>query len=233
MNQIRVNASIVARILGALALLLVMLSIGGQFSKFMLGHANLKGLVQLFYVDEERNIPTYFSTFLILFAAVLLAGIAVLAGKHRMPHVAQWAILSAGFSLMAVDEAFQFHELLIAPTRTLLGGANLGVFYFAWVVPGMALVLVLGLFHWGFLFHLTASTRSRFLLAAGLYLGGALGLELVGGRYAEMYGQERMMYSMIVTVEEGLEMAGLIVFIWALLNHYADRYTDVQVRFGA
>jgi hypothetical protein len=69
---------IYAGVLGAVAYLLVLLSIGGQFAKFVLGHAFLTGLAPLFYVDVEHNIPTYFSVWLILCAAFLLTVIASL-----------------------------------------------------------------------------------------------------------------------------------------------------------
>jgi hypothetical protein len=232
-NQISLNPSAIARTLGAVAFLLVLASIGGQFSTFVLGHNYLKGLVPLFYLDNEQNIPTYFSVLLMLFAALLLAVITVLDGKQRIPYVSKWAILSFGFLFMAFDEAIQVHERLILPIRTLLGDRNLGVFYFAWVIPGIALVLVLGLFFLRFLLQLLATTRLRFLMAATLYIGGAIGVELIGGRYAELHGQQNWTYSMIATVEESLEMAGLIVFIWALLKHCANVYKEVLFRFEA
>jgi hypothetical protein len=230
-NPISLNASAITRTLGAVAFLLVLASIAGQFSKLVLGHDYLKGLVPLFYLDAEQNNPTYFSVLLMLFAALLLAVIAVLNGKQRIPHVSKWAILSFGFLLMAYDEAFQIHEMLISPVRTLIGNSNLGIFYFAWVIPGIALVLVLGLSFVSFLLHLPATTRFRFLMAGTLYIGGAIGVELIGGRHAELYGHENWTYTMIVTVEESLEMAGLIVFIWALLNYCADNYKEVRFRF--
>jgi hypothetical protein len=232
-NQISLNPSAIARILGAAAFLLVLASIGGQFSIFVLGHDYLEGLVRVFYIDAERNIPTYFSVLLMFFAALLLAVITVLNGKQGIPHVSKWAILSFGLLSMAFDEAFQVHERLISPVRTLLGGSSLGVFYFAWVIPGIALVLVLGPFFLRFLLHLPATARLRFLMAATLYIGGAIGAELIGGRYAELHGTQNWTYSMIATVEESLEMAGLIVFIWALLKYCADNYKEVRFRFDA
>ncbi|MBK8903195.1 MAG: glycosyltransferase [Anaerolineaceae bacterium] len=212
------------RMLGAGALLLVLLSIGGQFSKYALGDAFLNGLVPLFYVDTEQNIPTYFSVFLILIAAFLLTAVAILSGKQKSPHMSKWAILSLGFLLMAVDEAFQFHERLNIPVGRLLGDGSLGVFYFPWVIPGITLVCVLGLFFLKFLLDLPAATRIRFMLAAIVYIGGAIGVELIGSSHAELHGYENWTYSMIATVEESLEMAGLIVFIRALLNYCADTY---------
>jgi hypothetical protein len=69
------------------------------------------------------------------------------------------------------------------------------------------------------------------VVAATLLIGGAIGIELVGGRYAELHGSEHLTYSMIVTLEESLEMAGVIVFIYALLKYIADNYKEVQFRF--
>jgi cellulose synthase/poly-beta-1,6-N-acetylglucosamine synthase-like glycosyltransferase len=224
---------IYACLLGAVAYLLVLLSIAGQFAKLMLGHEFLTGLVLLFYFDVEQNIPTYFSVLLILCAALLLAVIAILTGKQRSPHVSKWALLSIGFLIMAFDEAFQFHERLNIPVGTLLGDGSLGVFYFPWVIPGIALVFVLGLYFLRFLLHLPATTRFKFLMAATFYIGGAIGVELIGSRHAELHGYENWMYSMIATLEESLEMAGLIVFIWALLNYCADNYKVGRFRFGA
>ena len=230
-NQISLNPSSIARVLGAVAFLLILASIGGQLTVYLTEHAHVYELVQLFYVDAEKNIPTGFSTLLLLFAALLLAVITVLKRRQTASHVSHWAILSFGFLFMAADEAWSFHERLIKPVRKLFGDGNLGVFYFAWVIPGIALVLVLALFFLRFLLRLPAKTRLTFLMAATLYIGGAIGFELIGGRYAELHGNRNLTYSMIVTVEESLEMAGVIIFIWALLVYIADNYKEVRFRF--
>ena len=231
--QISLKANVVARTLGTVAALLVLASIGGQFSKYVLGHGYLKGLVPLFFVDMEYNIPTFFSVLLLLLVALLLAVIAALNWKQRRPYTSKWAILSFGFLFMAFDEAFQVHERLNLPISKLLGGDNLGIFYFAWVVPCIALLLVLGLFFLRFLLHLQIKTRLRFLMAATIYIGGAVGIELIGGRYAEIHDTQNLTYTMIATVEEGLEMAGLIFFIWALLKYFADNYKELRLHFCA
>lgn len=230
-NRISLNSSSIVRVLGAVAFILVLASIAGQLTAYLAGHAHGYRLVQLFYVDVERNIPTGFSTFLLLFAALLLSLITVLKRKQTRFPVSYWAILSLGFLFMAADEAWSFHERLTKPIRELLGDDNFGVFYYAWVIPGIALVLVLALFFSRFLLHLPAETRPIFLLAATLYIGGAIGFELIGGCFAELHGARNLTYSMIVTVEESLEMAGVIVFIRALLAYIADNYKEVQFRF--
>jgi len=217
-----------AGILGAVVLLLLLLSVAGQFATYVVEHAFLTELAPLFYVDQEHNIPTYFSVLLILLAAFLLVIIARNKGGQRLPHASKWMILAFGFFLMAIDEAFEFHERLNIPVGELLGDGAIGVFYFPWTIPAMALVVVLGLYFLRFLLDLPAATRFWFMMAAIIYLGGAIGIELIGSHHAELYGYENWAYSLIVTLEEGLEMAGLIVFIWALLNNCARNHVTIS-----
>ncbi len=229
-QQLSLDAASVTRGLGVTACLLIFSSMGIMLVAHFVGHESVYWLVQLFYLNHETNIPSGFSTFLLLFASVLIALIAVLKKKHGERFVWHWAILSCGFLVMAVDEAWSFHERLGGPVRKLAGEETIGIFRFVWVIPGIAAVLVLALFFLNFLLHLPAKTRSAFLIAAALYLGGALGVETIGGHFADM-GFHNLTYSMIVTVEESLEMAGAILFIQALLMYIADNHTEVHFRF--
>ncbi len=68
-------------------------------------------------------------------------------------------------------------------------------------------------------------------MAATLYVGGAIGFELIGGRYSELHGAQNLTYSMIATTEESLEMAGVIFFIRALLVYIAEKKKEVRIRF--
>lgn len=234
MNQVSLNPSAVARTLGAGALLLVVASLAGQFSRFELGHDRLMGMVPLFFVDAEQNVPTYFSVLLMLFASLILALIAVLHRQERIPDAAKWAILSFGFVFMAFDEAFQVHEALetlVVPVKSFLGNRGSGALLLAWVIPAIALVFAFALPFLRFLLHLPPTTRRGFLVAATIYIGGAVVVDLVGVRYVELHGSKNWTYSMIATVEESLEMAGLIVFLWALLRYCADNYKEVRLRF--
>ncbi len=132
---------------------------------------------------------------------------------------------------MGFDEAFQAHERLNDPIRRVLGGGRLGVFSFAWVVPGLVLVFLLMLVFLRFLVRLPAPTRRRVVLAAALYLGGSIGMEMLGGWLVELHGPNSWQYTTVTTIEEGMEMAGLISFVWALLWRWAENSTTILVRF--
>jgi hypothetical protein len=231
-NKISLNPSLIARILGITAFLLVLASIAGSLINYLAGYNYVYGLIPLFNIDSEQNIPTFFSTFLLLFAALLLGVIAKLKRDQADSHTLYWTILSLGFLYMAIDEASSAHELLIDPISKLLGSGKHGIFYFSWVIPVIALVLVLALFFLKFLLQLPPKTRLTFLIAAALYIGGALGYELVGGRYFELYGED-LTYSMMTTVEESLELAGAITFTWALLVYIADNFKEVRIQVDA
>lgn len=230
-SPISLNPHAITRALCAVAFLLVLASITGQLSRFLLGQGHVFGLVNLFNLDAEMNIPTLFSTLLLLFAALLLSVISLLKSKSKNSDLSKWTILSFGFLFMAFDEAFQVHEGLNFPVRRLLGDGDLGIFYFAWVIPGIALAFILSLYFLKFLWRLPRKTMVNFLIAATLYIGGCIGFELIGGRYVELNGFDNLTYNIIATFEESLEMAGVIVFIKALLEYIAENFNEVIFRF--
>lgn len=227
-NRLTVHPATVARLLAGLTILLVGLSLGGQLFRYVTGHDHVFGLLRIFNLDLESNIPALFSVVLLLLASFLLAIIALLEKKRAGTDVLQWALLSAGFGLMAIDESVSIHELFITPVRAWLGGQNLGIFYFAWVLPAIALVLVLGAYFLPFLFRLPAATRYAFVAAAVVYLGGAIGVELIEGQFRERQGNQNLTYNLIVSIEEGLEMTGVILFIYALLSYLADYHGELH-----
>jgi len=233
-NQLSINPSSIARLLGIAAFSLIFASIGVHLLSYYTGIAEHKfyyKLISFFDVDVEQNIPTFFSMLLLFFATLLLLVITLLERKRSAPHVIQWAILAFTFFYMTIDEITSFHEILASPIRMLLGNDNLGIFYYAWVIPYLALVIALAIILLKFFLHLDSKIKLTFLIAAILYVGGALGFELIGGRYYELHSGNDLTYRMYVNIEESLEMSGSIVFIWGLLKYIAEKYGAVQFLF--
>ncbi|MEQ1655857.1 MAG: hypothetical protein ABL960_09185 [Nitrospira sp.] len=159
----------------------------------------------------------------------MLALITLLKRQQQDPDVSKWMILAGGFFYLATDEGWSLHERLIDPVRGLLGHGDLGIFYYAWVIPAMAGVALLGVAFLGFLFRLPSSTRWSFIIAGSLYLGGAIGIEMLGGRQNELHGWENLTYQLFAHLEESLEMAGIILFIHTLLRYLVERYPDIRL----
>ena len=231
------DPTVFTRRLALIALVLVVVSSIVRFGVLLGGDGAFWGqgqwLTDRFYVDYERNIPTFFAVVLLLLIALLLAFIATFARKHRAPYITQWRLLAVGFLLMAYDEAFSAHEMLSYPIQRWLGQVNLGVLYSAWVLPGVILVILLTLYYMDFLRSLETKTRYRFLIAGAFYLLGALGSEIIAGPHAEQYGVDTVIYSIMVTVEESLELTGLILFIGVLLRYIHEYYGGLALRFSA
>lgn len=230
--QITIFASKVARFLASIAVILILTSLATQFFKFATGYNQDYGLIPLFNLDDENNIPTFFSVSLLFFAAVLIGLIALLKKKVSDPFTAHWAILAFIFLYLAIDEAASIHELLGRPTRERLGSwAATGAFFFSWVIPGIALVVVLALVYLRFWLHLPLRTRLLTFIAGSLYIGGAIGVEIIGGAYFELYGLD-FTYIIIASIEESLEMVGVILFVFALLKYIATSFGELTFHFS-
>jgi len=227
-QPITINTVIVIRILAGIAVFLVLASAAGQLARFLGGHETLYGLVRMFFLDKENNIPTYFSSGILLISACLLAVIAVLKKRERDLFAGHWTALAVIFLLFSMDEASSTHELLTSPVRHLLHTS--GFLYFAWVIPGLAFVCAVAIIFWKFLIHLPLQTRRLFVVAAIVYIAGVIGTELVAGWYVELYTRNNLTYSFLAMLEETLEMIGVIVFVYALLDYMTVEVGEVRFR---
>jgi hypothetical protein len=229
-NQITIHPAVISRVLFVISFVLIIIDIAVFAFAYISGKNYSTSIVKVFSFDTEKNIPTCYATLLLLFTSLILVVITLLKRKQNDSMFLYWALLSFGFLYIAVDEFFSLHEKVIKPLRKLLNYENFGFFYFAWVIPGIALVVLLGLVYLKFLFRLPKKTMVNFIVAGVVYVGGALGVELIGGRYREMQGIN-FTYKMIATVEESLEMLGVVMFIRALLLYLSESYKEVQLRF--
>jgi hypothetical protein len=135
-----------ARVTRVLLLAVAILAAAGvsvQIAERGFGHDRLLGLVRLFDLDSEGDVPTGFSSMALLAGAVLLWAIARVepgAGRGDIPRRIALALVFVGLS---VDEAASLHERAPRPSRAAWN--RRGIFFFGWVIPGLAVVLALGL----------------------------------------------------------------------------------------
>ena len=170
-------------------------------------------------VDRELTIPTIFSVVLLFSTALVLYAIAVLKKKRKDKFTWSWYVLALGFLYMAFDEGSSIHELTTMPIRRALGEKLPGFLSFAWLIPGISVILIVAIIYLRFYFSLPKRTKKLMLLSAIVYLGGLVGIEMIGGNYASIYGIKNLTYNLIVTIEESLEMAGMVLFIYTLLDY--------------
>jgi len=197
---------------------LVVLSFSTQMSLYFLpDYPSRDYLAKSFNIDAEGNIPAIYSSLALLCSSLLLGAIAHAKKLDSDRYKHHWKILSFIFLYLSIDEAGELHEKFISPTRSLLNAT--GVFYFAWILPFGFLVAIFLLSYSKFLFHLPASTKKMFVAACALYIGGAIGMEMPGGYLASTMGMKSVPYLIVITIEESLEMLGIVVFLHALISY--------------
>ena len=177
--------------------------------------------MQLFNLDRELNFPTWYSAIMLGFCGLILRIIAIGKKQQSDRYTSDWQLLSVIFGLMALDEVLSIHEVFIIPE--ISEAFNLPWFLHSmWVILGVVFVVWFGKRYRKFVFHLPAQSKRQFILAATIYIGGALIMEMIGSHFAEAIGQQYLIYALIATVEEILEMTGLVVFIYALLFYLSN-----------
>jgi hypothetical protein len=177
-------------------------------------------LRQIFDVDEEDSLPTWFSTVILFLAASLLFLISKRKRADRDRWTPYWTGLSLGFVFLSIDEIAGFHEMLNSKIET------------SWVIPaGIVLAFILGAYI-SFVFHLPPRTRALFLVSGAIFLGGAMGVEISTDWYATEKLLNTLAYNLWTPVEEGMEMGGVILFIYALVRYMAgepESQVDIDV----
>lgn len=219
----------VALILGLIAFGLTLGNPLAKYSEFLLGPDGRPGLREIiwrFEFDCANSIEIWYSATLLLGAAALLAIIARVEWHEGRRYASLWGLLSVGFVCLSLDETIKLHKILIFPLCRGVVGASFPCY--SWVVPGGLFVLVLAAVCWRLLASLDRSTRRCFLGSAAVYLTGALGVEALSGLYANWYGIESVRYVLASTLEEALEMTGMILFLYALLEYMAQEFGTLE-----
>jgi hypothetical protein len=217
---VRLPPKSLVRFLCAVAAGLVGLHVTAQVLRFLTGDDRLFGLVYMFSLGAETNVPAFYAAFSLLLATLLLAAVGVASRGDPSAGTGYWLGLAAVFFYLSIDEMIGLHERLSEPLRSELGTS--GLLHYAWVIPYGVGVLVFGALYLRFLALLPRPTAVRFVAAGILFIGGAIGAEMVGGWVLEQYGSASVAFVTIQTIEEVLEMVGILVFISAILD-YADR----------
>jgi hypothetical protein len=164
-------------------------------------------LLQFFDVDNEDSLPTWYSASALLLVSALLHCIAQRKRTDGDRWTRYWYGLALAFVALSVDEVAGLHETI----NTVID--------VSWVVPvgiGVALSFIAYI---RFLLHLPTRTSVLFVISGCVFIAGAVGVERATDWYAEMDLMDTLAYNLWTVVEEGLEMGGIVLFIYALLEY--------------
>ncbi len=233
MNKIRIKPKLIVRYLTFIASFLIILGIVTQVINYTTEHHSLFGLIPFLNLDEELNLSTFFSGLILLFSSLLLA--IIYFQKRKEKDRFYWATLSLGFLYMMFDEMFMIHERYVRPImHKILEGDDLGIFnleWLTWVIPFGIIVFILGFIFFRFWYNLPRKTRMLFFIAAVIFVGGAIGFELIEGIVVYKLGEDNLMVALTCSIQESLEIFGVIIFIKALLDYLSSNYKEFHINF--
>jgi hypothetical protein len=199
-----------------------------QTLRFGFGLDSLGGLTFAFSLGADGNIPTFYSSLAIMSCALLLGLIAISEQARNGNGVAYWFGLALLFAFLSVDEMLMVHERLIEPLRGQFGSS--AAFHYAWVIPyGVGVVAFVGAYA-RFLMQLPKCTAVLFVAAGGVFVVGALGFEMVGGILDSSVGTGTVIYVLSQTVEETLEMVGIVIFLYAITDYIERTFGGLELR---
>lgn len=197
--------------------ILVILSTLTQAATYILPDFILRDFIaRKLSLFEEQSFPTLYSSITLFFCSVLFWMIAQYKSKLKDKYTFSWKSLSFIFIYLSLDELLSFHEHLTIIFRQL--GFD-GVLHYAWVVPGLIGIGIFCIIFYRFFMHLPQYMKQLTLLAFSVFIGGAIVAEMMGGYYKYLYGKENLGYFLIATIEESMEMLGVIILIHALLTY--------------
>jgi len=175
---------------------------------------------RVFSLSNERNIPTLFSSVILLGSCMLLWLIAYLTKSTGAPYSIYWALLSLGFLYLSIDETAYIHETF---SEEIAG----------WIFVVAPFVLLFFIAYIRFFLHLPRKTKLLFLCAGFLFIGGAFFLEFIGSWRTSIADENVIAttYIFFTTVEESFEMFGINLFIYSLLLYLKDNFPDYYLSF--
>lgn len=190
-------------------------------------------LAKFFNVDEQQNLPTWFSAGVLLLTAWILWEVAsAAAAAEQGRYVRHWRILSVVFALLSLDGMTEAHRMLRTGPIATIGNAS------SWILVLAPLALVFAASYLGFLFHLPQRTRWSIFTAAAAYLIGVTAVEIVGamtGRnmLAHLPGQDLtgaayLRYLLAASTEELIQAMAVIAFLF-VAGGCLQRYRDLAV----
>ena len=223
-----ISANHVYRILKYLAIGLAIAGLGGLISNHAFGDFFLKPtLLRLTDLKEEVSIGTWYSSSILLVSSLLLFVISRIEEKTDGAYTRHWTFLAMLFVFLSLDEAASIHEIGDG-LHDVLGIATATTFL--WTLPYTILLVIFVFSYRKFLLALSPRTRRLFILSGGVFIFGALGLELAAAAITQ-FGFPQFV-PLTVIVEEFCEIFGVTLFIYALTSHISSLVKGINISFG-
>jgi hypothetical protein len=194
------------------------------------GYQHTSELLRVASFRGDNNLATWYSSMLLSGCALLLGVIATAVRRQAAGGWLPWAGLALTFVGLSIDDLCRFHEMMSDPMDQLFEYP--GPLHYSWVIPGAVFVLMfVGAFA-RFLIRLPRRSRWSFVGAGALFIGGALGMEMVLGIQTKSHGSNNLTFDILLSTKKLMQLLGSTVFLCALLAHVRDHLPGLSIRPG-
>jgi hypothetical protein len=179
------------------------------------------GLFVRLDLNSEQSFGTFFSVGMLAATALATAALARTARTRDLRR--GWWALAALLALLSVDEEVGMHEWFGTVISARVEGLP-PVLAFPWTLPALLALSAFAFWQRRFLAGLPPGLGRRLLVATAVLVVGAIGLEVPESVLFSGTGSERTLpFLLLVGAEETLEMAGVLLFLRAVLCELADQ----------
>ncbi|MDR0887421.1 MAG: hypothetical protein LBM97_01900 [Candidatus Nomurabacteria bacterium] len=186
-------------------------------------NSNISGdliwLLQVFNIDNEVSLPTWYSTILLFISALGLAYIAMTNKDQKSTKY--WWGLSGIMTLASIDEGASLHERIDSLANLIglraIDANNTGLLFFDWWIFLLPILAIVAIFFIKFWLSLPKKTKLLFAASIAIFLIGSVFFEAIGGLIIS--SNELLEANPLVNAaEECFEMFGASLFIYAILD---------------
>lgn len=230
-RSISIRSDQTMKVFGSIVIGLAIACFIRLFIKYQIEPSLYPSVLELFNMDADKNIPVYFYVFLLIIGTLLTSSITLVQIRQNSPQKYGWIVLTLIVFAMSIDKAVRFHDYLIHFIQRILARNIAGIIIYplaiVLLIVGLAILVLLV----KFLRDLPENTRKSFIIAACIYLSGALVLEMIGSSFYDYSGQNNLVYDLLTIVEESMEMVGIIAFIKALIKFMGSANLQLSFQF--
>jgi len=205
------------------------------YLEFGLDHDYAFGLVPMFKLTQEGNIPTLFASIIWLVTSLLLGIISLMVYKKKSAYLKHWIGLSLLTFYLALDETAQIHEMFdhnLGWTDGFFSPEDAPIAHGYWVVVYGSLGLIFIISYLKFYISLSNRYKILFGSAGVIFVAGAAGLELIGAQIWTEVGGNSLLFEIINSIEEVMEKTGVTIAIYGLLLYIKEFYGSLKVSIG-
>ncbi|MGE4166430.1 MAG: hypothetical protein AB7E67_10650 [Xanthobacteraceae bacterium] len=166
-------------------------------------------------LEEKHSLQAWQQSSLALLAAAIAGALSASEGPELRRY---WFVLACGLTFVSLDQQVTIHQSTIVFLKKLHEFD--GFLYFPWVMWALPLCVATGIWFVPFLLKIPRRFAVAFVLSGGTFLGAAVGLELLGGKFVSAYGRDSWQYMLEFIMEESLESVGLAMVTVALLEYW-------------